>query len=570
MTKVKRRLLVAYSCGSTFVTTTRDYLESFRQFSGWEVHYIHVTDGARITFDFSSYDALFHSYCARLCFDGYVSPSYIEAARNFAGVKMLAVQDEYDFTDKVRQAAADIGFDIFLTCVPQESWEYVYPRRMFPRTEFVHVLTGYVPMSLGVTATAPAPLAARPRRISYRGRDIGARYGRLAFDKIEIGRRMQELCAARGFETDIASDEDSRFYGDEWFRFLGSCRATLGTESGSNVFDFHGDVVADLERMTKRLGRPPRYREFEARTRDLEMQVNMGQVSPRVFEAAAMRTPMILFEGRYSGVLTPEVHYIALKKDFSNIDDVLRRLDDLPALEAMAESAYTDLVASGRYSYAAFVGKVMLLAEQYARASSHCPSAALTPVPADRMLGERLSAADLLEELPTERPLTIEWYRLTVALRRHDAIAGSLSKLLIWARREIDSGRYPDRRERRSRLTAAESGGEKAAKDFLRGLRETFAGQSASTFDDAVRIANDHYAPLIDEVVATVLEGCTALRARMAMVRAPWVMADVPALRRSKRLRERADRFPGARKIYSLMKRVRNTVRNKNPDDAIR
>ena len=39
-------------------------------------------------------------------------------------------------------------------------------------------------------------------------------------------------------------------------------------------------------------------------------------MSPRVFEAAAVRSCQILFEGRYSGILEPMVHYIPLKKDF--------------------------------------------------------------------------------------------------------------------------------------------------------------------------------------------------------------------------------------------------------------
>ena len=67
-----------------------------------------------------------------------------------------------------------------------------------------------------------------------------------------------------------------------------------------------------------------------------------------------MRTPMILFRGRYSGIIEPEAHYIPLEKDFSNVDQVLERLNDLPALEVMADHAYEHLVASGRFGYRCF------------------------------------------------------------------------------------------------------------------------------------------------------------------------------------------------------------------------
>ena len=84
----------------------------------------------------------------------------------------------------------------------------------------------------------------------------------------------------------------------------------------------------------------------------------MGQISPRVFEAAAMRTPMMLFSGRYSSLIEPEEHYIELNKDFSNVDAVLARLDDFDALERMAERAHQHLVGSGQFSYGRFVGLI--------------------------------------------------------------------------------------------------------------------------------------------------------------------------------------------------------------------
>jgi hypothetical protein len=80
----------------------------------------------------------------------------------------------------------------------------------------------------------------------------------------------------------------------------------------------------------------------------------MGQISPRVFECAVMHTPMILYRGRYSGIIDPETHYIPLEKDFSNIDDVLRRLDDLSGLAALAHRTFDHLVGSGKFGYRAY------------------------------------------------------------------------------------------------------------------------------------------------------------------------------------------------------------------------
>jgi hypothetical protein len=83
-----------------------------------------------------------------------------------------------------------------------------------------------------------------------------------------------------------------------------------------------------------------------------------------MFEAAAMRTAMVLIRGRYSGLLKPDEHYIALEPDYSNIDCVLERIQDVPALQAMAERAYQHLIATDAYSYRAYLQRLDEILEQ--------------------------------------------------------------------------------------------------------------------------------------------------------------------------------------------------------------
>src|SRR5258708_3871506 len=83
--------------------------------------------------------------------------------------------------------------------------------------------------------------------------------------------------------------------------------------------------------------------------------ISVWGISPRMFEAAALRTSMILLTGRYSGLIQPGEHNVELKKDFSNVEDVLRQVEDIPALRAVAERAYHHLVASGAHSYCRFL-----------------------------------------------------------------------------------------------------------------------------------------------------------------------------------------------------------------------
>jgi hypothetical protein len=348
------RLLVAYSNASNYVPTTAEYLESISLHSGLQVRYAHVTHGAEIDFDLNDFDAVFNSYCARLPFDNFVSESYIAKLKKFRGIKLLAVQDEYDNLDKLKRAVQAIGFHVLFTNASAGLAERLYPPEDFPNTEFITVLTGYIPEVLGRRAASPAPLRERPIHIGYRGRVLPAYYGRLGFEKFEIGRRMREICVARGIPHDIEWTEDKRLYGDVWYEFIGSCRTNLGSESGSNVFDFDGQIRATYERLSAARGGPVPFEEFRVQTDPIEANFDIAQVSPRIFEAAALHTPLILFSGRYLNLLKPGEHYLELKKDFSNVDAVLERLQDLEGLERMAERAYRHLVASGDFGYCRF------------------------------------------------------------------------------------------------------------------------------------------------------------------------------------------------------------------------
>jgi len=434
----KTRLLVAYSNAATHVSTTIEYLSSFKRHSACEVSYLHVTDNAQVDIDLNEFDAVFNSYCARFCFPGYINQSYVEALQTFRGVRLIAVQDEYDRTDTLRRAIQDNGFHVVFTCVPPRWREFVYPKELFPGTEFLTVLTGYVPDTLKKRRRSWIPLPQRPIVIGYRGRQIRGHYGRLGFDKYEIGRGMREICCARGIRHDIETNEEKRIYGDAWYDFLGRCRSTLGTESGSNVFDFDGSIEAKYQQMMVENGRELNYDEFRHYTDPHEDEIQMGQVSPRVFEAAATGTPMILFSGRYSGIIRPDDHYIELKKDFSNVDEVLDRVKDIEGLEGLADRAYRHLIASGKYDYSRFVETVDEVIERKLidlRAGT-APKRAISDRPWNPS-NDPVALASLKEH-PTPAPRDLIHYRYKYLYVEHEALKREFTSETERLNREIE------------------------------------------------------------------------------------------------------------------------------------
>jgi hypothetical protein len=87
--------------------------------------------------------------------------------------------------------------------------------------------------------------------------------------------------------------------------------------------------------------------------------LNLRTISPRHLEAAATRTPQILVEGTYNGILEAGRHYIPLRTDFGNLPDIVDEVARGDGHRELAEQAYSDLVASGDYGYEAFVRTVL-------------------------------------------------------------------------------------------------------------------------------------------------------------------------------------------------------------------
>jgi glycosyltransferase involved in cell wall biosynthesis len=351
------KILVLYSANSAFTGCVMEHITSFTRYSRHSVHFAHAVDGVDCQYDMSKFDVVILHYGVRLIHKEYISSKVVEALRTCGAYKIMFIQDEYENVETTRGWMDLIGFHAVFTCVPDQQSHLVYPANRFPSTELVPTLTGFVPEELECR-TSVRPLAERPIVIGYRGRQLPFRFGRLAYEKFQIGSQMRSICEQRSISADIEWAEEKRIYGPQWYEFIASCRAILGTESGSNVFDEDGSLTQAMDdalRHDPALTFEEMHRQFLAHR---DGQIRMNQISPRMFEAAALRTALVLFEGEYSGVLQPREHYIPLKKDFSNVDWVLEQLEDVRELERMVDRTYRDIVRSGKYTYRAFVSTV--------------------------------------------------------------------------------------------------------------------------------------------------------------------------------------------------------------------
>jgi hypothetical protein len=357
------QLLVLYDPRSVLTEFVEQHLAAIKRHSRHEVHYAAATFDRRADFPLELYDALIIHFSVRLPFDT-LAPDFVERVSTFDGPKILMIQDEYDMPAKACAWMRRLGIRIVFTTVPPEYRAAFYPPDAVPGIEFRQCLTGYIPDALPTRAVLP--IGERSLWIAYRGRKLPIWYGSLAREKYDIGVRMRAVCRDRSIPHDIECDEAKRIYGNEWFTFLAGTRTTLGTESGSNVVDAHGDIRARAQALWRERPDLPEQEVYRSCIQPFDGSVRMNQISPKIFEAIALRTGLVLFEGAYSGVLQPDEHFIPLRKDFTNIDDVLRRVADAAHVQEMVDRAYGAIVASGRYGYDRFVAGVDAVIEQRA------------------------------------------------------------------------------------------------------------------------------------------------------------------------------------------------------------
>ncbi|WP_193370326.1 glycosyltransferase family protein [Pelagibius marinus] len=234
-----------------------------------------------------------------------------------------------------------------------------------------------------------------------RGRDIGVRAVKyLAHLGDDDRNRVHEFFARHEFAPDLKVDiSTERFNRDGWAAFLNDCRGTVSTEAGSWFIERDDATMQAIRAWTaqrnagrgimiandsplrlfghklpfgwrrwlrKLLSRGP-IRHESAVTEALAFDEiherffagrpipeHHGKcISSRHFDAIGTATCQILLEGRYNDILSPDVHYIRLASDFSNISEVMEAFRDERRRLEVTEAARAHVMDGHTYAHRA-------------------------------------------------------------------------------------------------------------------------------------------------------------------------------------------------------------------------
>jgi hypothetical protein len=342
----------------------------------------------------------------------------IDFVRDLRCPKIIVAQDEQVRSDLLSSFVRDFGVSKVFTPASASEWAKIYKGVDFDAVTFHTILTGYVDEpTVRKTAKQAKQHHARSIDVGYRSWGSQPFLGRHGQLKGRIAHVFQERAPEAGLVADISTDYKDAIFGDRWFDFLLDCKYTIGVEGGSSVFDGDGTIAERTREYLKTHFDPP-FEEVEAACfPGLDGQFRYFLLSPRHLEAVMTRTCQVLIEGEYGGVLEPGKHYIELKRDFSNLDEVLGLMKDDQLRAGIVERAYEDIVASGRFSYRAFADFVFREALGKLPLSQRARSLLL---PSPRLVWNRID----------EQAFLLNWRRSDRARMAGNSVRATLRPLL--------------------------------------------------------------------------------------------------------------------------------------------
>jgi len=345
--------------------TLWDQLYCFKRYSEHNCFYLNLAVRRAgwylksIKFDLIIFGTLF---LANRMVDEWFEPSLIKARalKPLKAVKIVFPQDEHAYTESLSEFIREFDINCIFSVAPESEWPRIYEKIDSTKTKLFRVLTGYLD---DTTVTRINLLSkdvdSRDIDLGYRTFRAAPNLGRHGFLRQQIADLFEEQAPTHGLVTDISTRMEDTLWGDAWYKFLLRCKYTISVEGGASVFDPDGTIQRKTESFLEHNPQATFAEVEEACFPGLDGQLNYAAISPRHLEACVTRTCQILVAGKYNDILVPGRHYIELKRDFSNIDQVLDAIKRDDLRQEITECAYREIVDSGRYTYRSYVDFVL-------------------------------------------------------------------------------------------------------------------------------------------------------------------------------------------------------------------
>ena len=344
-----------------YINTINDYTNSFKEFSKKIINYFEIDNLENIFSIKEGIILVLYNIIHGLKNNKDLS-KIIQFFHDCNLPLVFFVQDEYYDNDFLNFFLRNSKAKIVFTCLTnQNDIKNVYYE--VPNCKFVNILTGYIP---DYFKNYKKNISEKEVDIFYRGRKLHFMYGELGKLKYEIGVKVKEAAIKNNLKEDIEWIDKKRIYNEDWIKTLSNAKVTLASPSGSNVINKNNNIIDTINKYLKinntghllpdslNVSYDEIFQKF-----NIKEELNVGQVSPKMFEAAAVGTVLIMYDNcEYNNIFKPDIHYIPLKIDYSNLDKIMKKIKDNDYLQTIADNAYRDIILSNLYSYKNFIKKI--------------------------------------------------------------------------------------------------------------------------------------------------------------------------------------------------------------------
>jgi hypothetical protein len=327
-----------------------DHIVAFQEYSDNAIVYIDVLSEPVTSNILNQFDVVVVHFTITIFDDDRMPHSLRVLLRTIKAKKIVFIQDDYRSINCVVERLAYIKADVLFTEVNKKlEIEKVYPTSKLPNLIKKTMLAGYIPKNL-LQHNRPS-YEERPMDVIYRARKLPEWLGAFSREKFILGEKFSQDALKYNLQINISSRIEDRLFGSEWTNSLKQSKAALGCEGGASVFDFEGSLEESVSNYKTKHQNATFETIQKMFFKDLEDKIEYKMLTPRCFEYAAMGILMILYEGEYSGILKPWVHYVPLKKDHSNMDEIVQAIRNPNLWKEITDCAYQEVALNEEYSY---------------------------------------------------------------------------------------------------------------------------------------------------------------------------------------------------------------------------
>lgn len=252
------------------------------------------------------------------------------------GKLVVFIGNEYDLLDKKIQFLKEAGADFICSQLPRSASQFLY-------ADCEHSTIVDMPHALNEEVYQHSPKKNYETKVSF----IGARYPIWLGD--DERNDFIDYCKSLNSSSFVIKDCEGNLPRSDWASFLVNASATIGAEAGTYFLDRHGEILSAAKKAHEQ-GHGEVFFSHQEYAENNNIEYTSGKaISSRHFEAMGTKTVQILLEGEYNHLMTPDLHYISIKKDFSNFKEKWQEFEDQSRCTDISERCFEYVMEKHRY-----------------------------------------------------------------------------------------------------------------------------------------------------------------------------------------------------------------------------